>query len=379
MAIAYLTDKDPQYKPTDIRRYTRRYLAIATLAAILLHVIGIGLVFYTPWLDRPEMTAIRLVPYEKLEKPPPLAADQLEIIEVPERSRTPERPMRPTPLRADKNAIARNSEVKPLDEGLPYSEGDTEIKTLDEPGAEAQHDMAIESPGYGLPPRSGGMDDFRDAEDIPVWSPDLMLRPEWRGKQHGDFAGKDRVDRYTGSDIPHVIEHSTGPAEIVRVPIDDLDERPKPTIEDELEAAKRRNPGKFGFSIGNPGVIPKYNNQASVARDFGDFSFSTIQWDYAPYLYALRRRVYRNWYPPPAFFMGLVSGRVIVRFKIMRNGQLRDFEIRSYRDDRAYQALVASSENAIKGSSPFPPLPNDFPDPFLEISATFFYRILGEE
>jgi outer membrane biosynthesis protein TonB len=97
-------------------------------------------------------------------------------------------------------------------------------------------------------------------------------------------------------------------------------------------------------------------------------------------MFILRERVRRRWFVPEAFNLGLVSGRVIVTFKIMPDGEMRDLEVMSYRDnDVAYQSLVNASVNAIEVSNPFPPLPVDFLHPFLEITGTFYYQILGFE
>lgn len=310
-----------------------------------------------------------MLPYEPLpqerEKTIDLMNRPNELVDVPEHLRTEEQPKERTPLIADKNAMARNRpEDRRLPEDLPFSRGEQpDIKSMEDPDdSEQQHDPL--GGAVVLSPRTGGMPDFKEAEEIPKWSPDLVLRPEYRG----DAKGKEKrleVDR-----PGDMVER-----ELVVIPLDDLDDR----VDREDPSYKKHK--KFGLGIGLGRLNPSYNNKVTVARDFGDFSFSTLAWDYAPYLYELRENVRRHWFPPPAFRMGIVSGRVIVNFKIMPDGQLRDFKVLSYRAERdeAYSSLVRSSEFAIKGATPFKPLPTNFPDPFLEITATFFYRILGQE
>jgi len=87
----------------------------------------------------------------------------------------------------------------------------------------------------------------------------------------------------------------------------------------------------------------------------------------------MKRKVEHNVFPPPAFtYMGLISGETILRFKVMPNGSVKDLEVLQY---TGHSALKETSVNAIINSSPFKPLPADFPENYLEVTAAFTYYV----
>jgi len=115
------------------------------------------------------------------------------------------------------------------------------------------------------------------------------------------------------------------------------------------------------------------NNTSSRAPDLGSFSLNTYAWEYAPYLLWLKNRVQRNIHPPPAFtHMGIISGQTILRFRIFPDGTLQSLELRGY---GGHKALMETSVRAVQLSAPFRPLPKDFPEAYLEITARFDYVV----
>ncbi|HEX9970518.1 MAG TPA: energy transducer TonB [bacterium] len=118
---------------------------------------------------------------------------------------------------------------------------------------------------------------------------------------------------------------------------------------------------------------PLYANRAFSAEDLGGFSFNTYAWDFAPYMLEMKRKVERNIFPPPAFtYMGLISGETIVRFKVMPNGEVTDLKVLNY---TGHESLKETSVKAIFNSSRFRELPADFPEDFLEVTAKFTYYV----
>ncbi len=116
---------------------------------------------------------------------------------------------------------------------------------------------------------------------------------------------------------------------------------------------------------------PRADNQDSRAPDMGALSFNTYDWNFAPYMLDLKRKVERNIFPPPAFTrLGLISGETLLRFKIYPSGQMRDLEILGY---DGHKTLMETSRNAIRVSAPFLELPQDFPEEYLEVTAKFSY------
>jgi len=117
-----------------------------------------------------------------------------------------------------------------------------------------------------------------------------------------------------------------------------------------------------------------FENLISSAADKGGISFNTYDWDFAPYMLAMKKRIESNWNPPFAYtHMGAISGTNRFRFKVMPDGKVKDLEMLG---TDAHYSLDQSSSMAIEGSSPFMPLPISFPEKYLEVSVTFFYNIL---
>ncbi len=119
-----------------------------------------------------------------------------------------------------------------------------------------------------------------------------------------------------------------------------------------------------------------YNNREADAKEIGDFSLNTYNWDFAPYLLELKRRIQRNIFPPPAFsIMGIIEGEYVVRFTILPNGTLQKVEVL---DSQGHESLERTSVKAIELSAPFLPLPDHFPEDRLVITGRFMYHILDE-
>jgi len=120
-----------------------------------------------------------------------------------------------------------------------------------------------------------------------------------------------------------------------------------------------------------PGV--QHDNKKTRALDMGGLSFNTYDWNFAPYLLALKNKIRRNIFPPIAFTrLGMIKGETLLRFKIYPNGEMRDLVILGYRGDKS---LMETSFTAVDISAPFPKLPADFPEPFLEVTGRFLYLI----
>lgn len=118
-------------------------------------------------------------------------------------------------------------------------------------------------------------------------------------------------------------------------------------------------------------TAPRFDSQRSRAPVGADFRLSTYNWNWAPYLKELKKRIESNIYPPPAFYMGLARGRTFVQFKIQQDGLMTDFKLITY---TGHESLKDTSVNSIEASVPFLPLPSDFPEDFLEITVGFFYN-----
>lgn len=121
---------------------------------------------------------------------------------------------------------------------------------------------------------------------------------------------------------------------------------------------------------------PLHNQRSNGARDVGSISLNTYAWDYAPYLLDLKRRIEKNIFPPPIFTRMGFGGRNVLRFRIMPDGTLVGPDLL---DSSGEKALINTSKNAVKYSVPFKPLPEDFPEEYLEVTARFDYMIIGQQ
>ena len=120
-------------------------------------------------------------------------------------------------------------------------------------------------------------------------------------------------------------------------------------------------------------IKPEFNQELSKAKKKGGMSFNTYAWDFAPYMLSLKRKVQNHINPPYAFSrLGAIDGNTLIRFKIMQDGSLQDLEIVG---SDAHYTLDDTSTRAIQYSAPFVPLPSNFPEPYLEVTALFSYLI----
>ncbi|HDL17712.1 MAG TPA: hypothetical protein ENH29_01515 [Bacteroidetes bacterium] len=231
-----------------------------------------------------------------------------EIIESPEKAKN-ERPKN-AKLFSDKNTRAKNPQTTDKTKDTPFSAGDIKIPALPKP--RTQPEPARFKPDESQKQRT-------KKQEEPTTSTDEMsyINPPERSFSRDLLLGK------------------------------------KP-------AARSEKPQ------------PQYNNREFSVDDMGGFAFNTYNWNWAPYLLYLKKRIQRHIFPPPAFTqMGIIDGRTVLRFFIAKNGKLLDLKILNY---IGHASLMETSVNAINGSAPFRSLPADFPEDALEVTGTFVYK-----
>ncbi len=120
------------------------------------------------------------------------------------------------------------------------------------------------------------------------------------------------------------------------------------------------------------GSLPRvaHDNRTSSTLDIGGLSFNTYDWDFAPYMLLLKKKIQNNIFPPARFYLGMVKGESRLRFKIYPDGKLKDLEILGYEGDKS---LMETSYNAIDALPVLTQLPQHFPAPYLEVTAKFSY------
>jgi len=240
---------------------------------------------------------------------------EFELVETPDKTRD-EKPAEDTNLISDKTARARDqNQDKTQPAGNPYSDGDFDVKELP---TIAQVQQAYQPPGQ---------EQSQEAEETEQEKQEQVQQSS-HDFQYEKFSRKQLL----------------------------ADGSSQPTIPQQERAQK-----------------PLYENKKFSAEDLGGFSFNTYDWEFAPYMLDMKRKVERNVFPPPAFtHMGLISGETLLRFKVLPNGEVKDLKVLKY---TGHESLMETSIKAIQVSSPFKNLPADFPENYLEVTASFKYFI----
>jgi outer membrane biosynthesis protein TonB len=247
-----------------------------------------------------------------------------EVIETPEDADITDNPEQADFL-SDKNALARNQEEAPdeLDPGGPFSRGDyAEVHEL------------ITPPGQDGQPGINAEEQQQDEQNEASRTQDKSEKdpPEEQQDVSGYYAESEPQDfseylRNPQNASPAVPEGS----------------RPK----------------------------PRHDNEMTRAINSGGLTFNTYNWDFAPYMLLLKKKIEGNIFPPAAYTrMGMISGDTLLKFRIYPDGALKLLEVL---DTRGHHTLMETSVKAIEVSAPFPELPKNFPEEYLEVTAKFIY------
>lgn len=113
------------------------------------------------------------------------------------------------------------------------------------------------------------------------------------------------------------------------------------------------------------------NQEKFSVEEVGALSLSTYAWEWAPYINKLKQKHSAVWFAPPAYSrLGIIHGQTVIVFEIARDGSLVRAEVI---DHKGHESLQISSFESIRAVFPFLPLPVDFPDETLTITATLIY------
>lgn len=292
---------------------TNRY-TLSYAVAVLLHLL-----FFTVYVPLTQMLIRPRTVLPSRQETPPLT---FEFVEVPNQ-RASERPPEASPLLSDRQSVAQDRQEAWMEPSyLPYSEGLVESR---------EH----------LRTAVG-----RDGE---------------RGANGEGTEGEASVEASEQQAL--VFRETEQSVDFVSL----LKEGPMQTREQRREAV-----------YGIPAIPPalKLDNRRSSALEDGTLQLSTYKWDFAPYLAYLKRHIGNHVFPPAAFTeLGLIEGRTLLRFRILRDGRLKGLEVMNYDGS---DLLRDTSYQAVALSAPFRPLPDDFPDAFLEVTGLFNYTLIRD-
>ena len=128
----------------------------------------------------------------------------------------------------------------------------------------------------------------------------------------------------------------------------------------------RGDGGDYGLSQGRSGA--KALDQAEILTD-------TMGVDFGPYLTRIVQIVRQNWYslmPPSVYPPILKQGKLAIEFVILKDGKVSGMTVHTTSGD---VALDRAAWGSITASTPFPPLPKEFPGQILGLRFYYFYNL----
>ena len=295
-----------------------RSLKISLALSILFHLLLFAL--YQPFAD------LVLAPIGQQIDPQRDMVNQqpivFELVETPDEPDA-DQPDQMTPYVSDKANLARDRVQETLSEnGKPYREG--------------RIDMPVFAGGGGI---SGSVEQNPSTDRQPVQKKDGVERAD-QAMLAEQNQGKDRT-------TPYQRFHASV-----------------------LRGGEQSNPMKRNDYTDDV----EMDNRKGSARAYGDIQLSTYNWEWAPYIEELRRKLRSNIHTPPAFYrLGMIEGETKLTFKIYPDGRFEDLQVLDY---KGHSSLKTTSVNAVELSDPFIPLPSTFPEAYLELTWTFYYYII---
>ncbi|MBW3660043.1 MAG: hypothetical protein KY397_00215 [Gemmatimonadetes bacterium] len=121
--------------------------------------------------------------------------------------------------------------------------------------------------------------------------------------------------------------------------------------------------------------VPEVDQRLTQAAYDKEFSLNTTAWRWGPYMERLKRRVEEHISPPAAFYYGTAAWVTRVRFRIAPDGRLTSLQLL---DHRGVDGLQYVATDALEGAADYEPLPPDFPEPYLEVTAHFYFNVVPE-
>lgn len=140
-----------------------------------------------------------------------------------------------------------------------------------------------------------------------------------------------------------------------------------PTVQSPLSIKKTDEPSKtFGLLQGEA--------VASISPPVGDISLDTKEFPYEWYIIGIKNKIENRWSTLEVEILSGEIKKVIIKFKILRNGRIERAEIER---SSGFTPFDNSALRAVLSSAPLPPLPKDFGEDYLVIHFGFEYKKNG--
>lgn len=298
---------------------------------------------------------------EQRTLPPPAAVvpdDESFVFVAPRIDQDASEPPRPDAAPSDRDRIAQSPEhsLEPANR-LPIAEGNSsrlvESDLPDEPvdplaPLELEDDRGVEAEGSDLAADTQGVQQEVDRAD-----------------ESGDGGAPPDVP----PDAPPASE-GPGPgsltASLFRTPgsgsgADDTARRPDIVSDGLLGQASR--------ALRRTGRRESFHNLEGDTGRFGPhLQFDTKGVEFGPWVRRFTAQVYRNWFWPYRVITD--HGHVVLTFTVHKDGSLTDVRVRK----PSLPSFNRSAANALNMSNPTVPLPQEYPEDELFVTATFYYN-----
>ena len=214
--------------------------------------------------------------------------------------------------------------------------------------------VTVEEPVF-QPPRDRPQDEGRREQ-----APQLE---EQRGAEADDGPGDDLLPSPQEASGEEAQEGEEEPSDQTGDYDDWLSEQREPSL---LKEGEYQSPGDRGFDFQQ---LEQGRIGANVALD-GDFTLSTYEWNFAPWMRRFANDLHRGWIAPYAYRLGIISGYTRIQLVVERDGRPSAMVVL---EENGHESLHTASIAALQAFAPYAPLPPDFPDEQLVILLGLHY------
>lgn len=170
---------------------------------------------------------------------------------------------------------------------------------------------------------------------------------------------------------PEAVRPPAAKAPEMTVPTEKPSKTPPARVKQAPEDARGRTPTRgaqvaAGSTVAETGVRGQGFGLSTGGGGTGGVQLDVSNFCCPDYIVQMTDRIRANWNQNQG-----VSGNVVIRFTIQRNGLLTDIEVSK---STGYPALDLSAQRAVYVTKQLPPLPAQFANPTLTVNLTFEYK-----
>jgi len=138
----------------------------------------------------------------------------------------------------------------------------------------------------------------------------------------------------------------------------------RPPIKEIMESSKEKDTASDQIRS----ELPVKTREATISLDTDDSA-------YHPYTKVIKQRIRDHWVYPLSARQNLIQGRLLIVFRLDRGGNLIDCKT-AY--SSGHEILDSHALKAIRSAAPFPSFPENITVEFLNIRASFAYKLRFE-